>query len=219
MMTAAFHIARLEGRLALRKAHQLAAIGLFAICAVYLVFQADGFKQADAWAAQLWVVYLFSIFSAAGRLFDREQGPTRRYLQWAVQPRALIGGKLLYAWAMTGAMTLLVFVAFYLFLGVPEGSHISLGALIGAGFWGAFAMSTTVTTVTAIASQTQAGPAIAAVLGLPLLIPQLILCTRMTRELMAGVPWIASEHFVFLGSLGLGTAVLAVLLFPYIWRS
>lgn len=219
MLIAAFHIARLEARLALRKAHQLAAIALFAVCAVYLVFQADGFKQDDAWVAQLWVVYLFSIFSAAGRLFDREQGPTRRYLQWAVQPRALIGGKLLYSWAMTAAITLLVFIAFYLFLGIPEGSEISFGALIGAGFWGAFSMSTTVTTVTAIASQTSAGPAISAVLGLPLLIPQLILCTRMTRGMMEGMPWLASEHFVFLGSLGLGTAVLAVLLFPYIWRS
>lgn len=219
MLAQALHIARLEALLALRKAHQLAAIAMFAVCAVYLVYQADGFGQQNAWAAQLWVVYLFSIFSAAGRLFDREQGPTRRYLQWAVHPSALIGGKLLYAALLTGAMTLLVFGAFYLLLGAPEGANFSVLALIGAGWWGAFAMTTTVTTVAAIASQTQAGPAIAAVLGLPLLIPQLILATRMTRDVLDGLAWTTSEHFVFLGSLGLGTAVLAILLFPYIWRS
>ena len=99
---------------------QLAAVGLFAVASVYVAFQsADRETGAEAWTAMLWLVYLFSGFTAIGRLFDRERSATRRYLQWTVEPMGLMLGKLLHAILTTTALSGLVLAAFTLFLGWP----------------------------------------------------------------------------------------------------
>ena len=61
---------------------------------------------------------------------------------------------------------------------------------------------------------------LAAILGLPLLLPQLILATRMTTGALQGTPWsMLGEIPLFLAALSAGTSVMACILFPYIWRA
>ena len=81
-------------------------------------------------------------------------------------------------------------------------------------------MTTTLVFVSAVASQVRGGSgALGAVLGLPLLIPQLILATRLSRGALGDEPWtMLVEYPLFLGALGAGTATIACILFPYIWR-
>ena len=56
--------------------------------------------------------------------------------------------------------------------------------------------------------------------GLPLLLPQLILATRMTTGALQGTPWsMLGEIPLFLAALSAGTSVMACILFPYIWRA
>ncbi|MEC7114112.1 MAG: hypothetical protein VXW79_04010, partial [Bacteroidota bacterium] len=91
-------VAAMEWTLEWRQGHQLASVGLFALSSVYVAFQAASRGTApEAWTAMLWLVYLFSGFTAVGRLFDRERSATRRYLQWTVDPLGLMLGKLLHA--------------------------------------------------------------------------------------------------------------------------
>jgi ABC-type transport system involved in cytochrome c biogenesis permease component len=75
--------------------------------------------------------------------------------------------------------------------------------------------------VSAVASQVRSGSgALGAVLGLPLLLPQLILATRLTRGALSDAPWsMLVEYPLFLTALSAGTATLACILFPYIWRA
>ena len=82
-------------------------------------------------------------------------------------------------------------------------------------------MTTTLVFVTAVASQVQnGGSTLAAILGLPLLLPQLILATRMTTGALQGTPWsMLGEIPLFLAALSAGTSVMACILFPYIWRA
>ena len=115
-------IARMEWRLEWRQGHQLAAVGLFAVASVYVAFQAsDQRTSASAWTAMLWLVHLFSGFTAIGRLFDRERSQVRRYLQWTAAPLGLMLGKLFHAVITTTALTGIVLGAFVLFLGWPVG--------------------------------------------------------------------------------------------------
>ena len=220
----ALAVTRLEWRLEWRQGHQLAAVGLFALAAVYIAFQASGHSSTTgSWTAMLWLVYLFSGFTAIGRLFDRERSATRRYLQWTVDPLGLILGKLLHAVLTTTALTALVLGTFVLFLGWPQGIEGAghPGWLIGGAWLGGLSMTTTLVFVTAVASQVQAGGgALGAVLGLPLLLPQLILATRLTRGAIDGTPWaMLGETPLFLAALSAGTSVIACILFPYIWRA
>ncbi len=217
-------VARLEWQLEWRQGHQLAAVGLFAVASVYVAFQAsDQQTGAAAWTAMLWLVHLFSGFTAIGRLFDRERTHVRRYLQWTASPLGLILGKLFHAVLTTTALTAVVLGAFLLFLGWPQGIETpGKPALLILGAWlGGLSMTTTLVFVSAVASQVRSGSgALAAVLGLPLLLPQLILSTRLTRGALADEPWtMLLEYPLFLGALGAGTATIACILFPYIWRA
>ncbi len=216
-------IARMEWRLEWRQGHQLAAVGLFAVASVYVAFQAsDQRTSASAWTAMLWLVHLFSGFTAIGRLFDRERSQVRRYLQWTAAPLGLMLGKLFHAVITTTALTGIVLGAFVLFLGWPVGieSPGKPGLLILGAWLGGLSMTTTLVFVSAVASQVRGGSgALGAVLGLPLLIPQLILATRLSRGALGDEPWTVLVEFpLFLGALGAGTATIACILFPYIWR-
>ena len=217
-------VARLEWRLEWRQGHQLAAVGLFAIASVYVAFQAaDHHTNPAAWTAMLWLVHLFSGFTAIGRLFDRERSDIRRYLQWTADPLGLMLGKLFHAVLTTTALTALVLGAFVLFLGWPMGLEMpGKPNLLILGAWlGGLSMTTTLVFVSAVASQVRDGSgALAAVLGLPLLLPQLIMATRLTRGALTDEPWtMLFEYPLFLGALGAGTSAIACILFPYIWRA
>lgn len=217
-------IAGLEWRLEWRQGHQLAAVGLFAIASVYVAFQASDQRTGPAaWTAMLWLVHLFSGFTAIGRLFDRERSDIRRYLQWTADPLGLMLGKLFHALLTTTALTAVVLGAFILFLGWPQGldSPGKPGLLVLGAWLGGLSMTTTLVFVSAVASQVKAGSgALAAVLGLPLLLPQLILASRLTRGALNDQPWsMLVEYPLFLGALGAGTSAIACILFPYIWRA
>lgn len=217
-------VARLEWRLEWRQGHQLASVGLFAIASVYVAFQASDHQTAPAaWTAMLWLVHLFSGFTAIGRLFDRERGQIRRYLQWTTQPLGLMIGKLLHGLITSTALTAVVLAAFILFLGWPSGveSPGKPGLLILGAWLAGLSMTMTLVFVSAVASQVRNGSgALGAILGLPLLLPQLILATRLTQGALKDTPWtMLVEYPLFLGALGAGTATLACILFPYIWRA
>jgi len=223
-LSTAWTVARLEWQLEWRQGHQLAAVGLFAIASVYVAFQAaDQRTGAAAWTAMLWLVYLFSGFTAIGRLFDRERGDVRRYLQWTTDPLGLILGKLFHSVLTTTALTAVVLGAFVLFLGWPQGMDGpgKPGILVLGAWLGGFSMTTTLVFVSAVASQVRSGSgALGAVLGLPLLLPQLILATRLTRGALMDTPWAMLVEFpLFLAAMSAGTATLACILFPYIWRA
>lgn len=220
----AWTIARLEWQLEWRQGHQLAAVGLFAIASVYVAFQASDQRTGPAaWTAMLWLVYLFSGFTAIGRLFDRERSDVRRYLQWTTDPLGLILGKLFHSVLTTTALTAIVLGAFILFLGWPQGlEQPGKPAWLVLGAWlGGLSITTTLVFVSAVASQVRSGSgALGAVLGLPLLLPQLILATRLTRGALSDAPWsMLVEYPLFLTALSAGTATLACILFPYIWRA
>ncbi len=220
----AWTVARLEWQLEWRQGHQLAAVGLFAVASVYVAFQASDQRTDPAsWTAMLWLVYLFSGFTAIGRLFDRERSDVRRYLQWTADPLGLILGKLFHSILTTTALTALVLGAFILFLGWPQGAgELAKPALLVLGAWlGGLSITVTLVFVSAVASQVRAGSgALGAVLGLPLLLPQLILSTRLTRGALSDTPWaILAEYPLFLAAISAGTATLACILFPYIWRA
>ena len=214
-------VATMEWTLEWRQGHQLASVGLFALSSVYVAFQAASRGTApEAWTAMLWLVYLFSGFTAVGRLFDRERSATRRYLQWTVNPLGLMLGKLLHAILTTTALSAIVLGSFVLFLGWP-GEAVQTSLVVLAAWLGGLSMTTTLVFVTAVASQVHnGGSTLAAILGLPLLLPQLILATRMTTGALQGTPWsMLGEIPLFLAALSAGTSVMACILFPYIWRA
>ena len=192
-------VARLEWQLEWRQGHQLAAVGLFAIASVYVAFQAsDQHTGAAAWTAMLWLVHLFSGFTAIGRLFDRER-PTCGDTCSGLRSRSgSCWAKLFHAVLTTTASRPWYSGHFLLFWGGLKASKARKAGLLVLGAWlGGLSMTTTLVFVSAVASQVRNGSgALAAVLGLPLAIapthprhpPHARCFVRRTLDHAGGIP-------------------------------
>ena len=84
----------------------------------------------------------------------------------------------------------------------------------------AIALGFTLTLLALIAVRAGAGFGMTAILGLPLVLPIVLVSTRLGGELMSGVLLAdAWHHFAFLGALSVGSGVFGAVLFPYLWRA
>lgn len=180
----------------------------------YLVF--EGQIELSTWNALFWIIFLFAAVQAAYRSFYFEA--ERRFLLYfgLLDARSLIVGKIVYHFlylAIIGIFT----AALLLFLAGPSlaspGAFLVVILLASAGFSG-------ILTFTAgISAKAGNNPALPAILSIPLLYPQVITLTRVSEEALRGFSWELNAHLLLVLSLiALVGVLLAILLFPYLWR-
>jgi heme exporter protein B len=97
---------------------------------------------------------------------------------------------------------------------------VSLLPFIGISFLGAAGLSLIFTMLAAIASKAMQQASLMAILGFPVIIPQLMLLMRLSKLAFAetfrtGVPL---QVVLLLLALDLGVALLSVILFPFLWK-
>jgi heme exporter protein B len=74
------------------------------------------------------------------------------------------------------------------------------------------------TFLAAIAAKAQQNAAIMAILGFPIIIPQLILLLRVSRAVFSELITIPSDVILLLIALDILIILLAVILFPFLWK-
>lgn len=211
---------RHEAKLEFRQKHTLAGIALFALAAVYLCYQA--FERLDndrAWNGLIWLIILFSAFNAIGKGFQSQSRGLRIYLFTTLSPKEYILARVFYNMMLMVVLGLFSFLAFNLFLGS--------GSLEGDRWWmyllglmaGSIGFAALLTLVSAIAGQSSSGIGLTAVLGLPMVIPLILLINTYSSQVLEGVPFDQNAlNLFFIGILTLGMFSLSYLLFPYLWR-
>lgn len=220
MIKTVWQLVRLEFRLEFRQKHTLAGLALFALASVYLCYQA--FQRIDdpaPWNALLWLIILFTAFNAIGKGFQQQSRGQRLYLYWTVSPKAFIAARILYNMALMLVLGLLTFGIFFVFLG--DGgltgamwTQYLLGLVAGnLGFAGLL------TLISAIGGQSNNGVGLTAVLGLPVVIPLVLILNTYTLQVLQGTPWGENSiNLLFLLLLTMVMFMLSYLLFPYLWR-
>ena len=180
----------------------------------YLAF--EGRIELRTWNAVFWIIFLFAAVQAASRSFYFEA--ERRFLLYygMVDPRSLILGKIVYHFlylCLIGIFT----AGLLLFLAGPElrspVAFLVIIILAAAGFSG-------ILTFTAgLSAKAGNNPALPAILSIPLLYPQIITLTRVSEEALKGFSWELNANLMLVLSLiALVGVLLAILLFPYLWR-
>jgi len=107
---------RHEARMEFRQQHTLIGIALFALSTVYLCYQAfQKIEQGKVWSSLLWIIILFTAFSAIGKSFQQQQRGLRMYLYWNVAPGEFILAKVIYNMGLMLLLGFLAFGAFVLF--------------------------------------------------------------------------------------------------------
>src|SRR5436190_2226776 len=137
------------------------------------------------------------------------------YFYSIASPADFILSKLLFNSLLMLLMSLLSILLFILFLGNPMQKALPFIGLVLLGGW---SLSLIFTFLAAIAAKAQQNAAIMAVLGFPLIIPQLLVLMKLSNAAFAPLVTIPLESILLLVALDVLVILLAVILFPFLWK-
>ncbi len=137
------------------------------------------------------------------------------YFYSIVSPADYVFAKLLFNSLLMLVMSLLSLFLFGLFLGFPIERA---GIFIGLVLLGGWSLSLVFTFLAAIAAKAQQNAAIMAVLGFPLIIPQILLLMRLASAGFDPAISVSLISVLLLVALDLMVVLLAYILFPFLWK-
>lgn len=171
--------------------------------------------EAKVWNGLFWVIQLFICINAVAKSFLQESRGRMLYFYSIASPRDFVVAKLLFNSLLMLVMSLLSLLLFSLFLGSPVEK---LGPFIGLVLLGGWSLSLVFTFLAAIAAKAQQNAAIMAILGFPIIIPQLLLLMRLSNAAFAPLLTIPATAVLLLVALDCMVVLLAVILFPFLWK-
>ena len=139
------------------------------------------------------------------------------YFYGIAGPVHFIIAKLIYNALIMLVMSLLSLVIFQLLLGDPIVNHLKFTAVVCLG---AVSLSLVFTMLAAIAARAQQQAALMAIMGFPIIIPQLLLLMRISKTAFAEVfrAGALGDLVLLLGGLDILVIALAIILFPFLWK-
>src|SRR3989337_2220672 len=138
--------------------------------------------ESKVWNGLFWVIQLFICINAVAKSFLQESKGRMLYFYSIASPAHFVLAKLLFNSLLMLIMSLLSLLLFSLFLGNPM---VKTGAFIGLVLLGGWSLSLIFTFLAAIAARAQQNAALMAVLGFPLIIPQLILLMKISNSVFS----------------------------------
>jgi len=125
---------------------------------------------------------------------------------------------------MYNALLLLImvfagFAFFALTLGTVPLRGADPAALVAALALGSLGLGLILTLVSALASHTDNNLGLMAILGLPVILPFLLILMRFSKNALDGLPWSVNGVYALqLGAVSVLSLALSYILFPYLWR-
>jgi heme exporter protein B len=171
--------------------------------------------ESNVWNGLFWVIQLFISINAVAKSFLQESRARMLYFYSVAGPRDFVLAKLLFNSLLMLLMSLLSLGLFSLFLGNPIQKAAAFVGLVLLGGW---SLSLVFTFLAAIAAKAQQNAAIMAILGFPIIIPQLLLLMRLSNAAFAENGSIPVATVLLLVALDAMVIVLAVILFPFLWK-
>lgn len=209
---------RKDWMLEMRQQYAFYGVILYVAATIYVLFLTLG-DNADSvtWNALFWVTQLFVCINAVAKSFLQESRGRMLYFYSIANPAEYMMAKLLYNLVLMTIMNFVNLILFTAFMGNPTSST---WAFIGISFLGGMGLSLIFTMLAAIASKAQQQASLMAILGFPLIIPQLLLLVRLSRYAFAEVfrEGVVLQVVLLLLALDLAIVVLSVILFPFLWK-
>ncbi len=207
-------------RMEWRQKHALGSIFLYVIASIFVAYM--GFKQivdVATWNALFWIIVLFAAFNAAARSFSVESSGRRLYLFTLARPESVILGKMLYNAFLLLVMVFASFAVYALMLGTGPLENADWLSVATALALGAVGLAFTLTLVSALAAQTDNNLGLMAVLGLPVILPMLLILIRFSKNAIDGIAWSQNGSYAWqLLAISVMSLGLSYILFPYLWR-
>lgn len=175
-----------------------------------------GQPEGEVWNGLFWMIQLFVCVNAVAKSFLQENKGRMLYFYSIAGPRDFILSKLIFNALLMLVMSIMSLLLFTLLLGNPlknAAQFVSLATL------GGVSLSLVFTFLAAIAAKAQQQAALMAILGFPIIIPQLLLLMKIatiafSSVIQAGLP----QMVMLLVGLDAMVIVLAIILFPFLWK-
>ena len=199
-----------------RKKYSFYGILLYLASAVFLINLLVSQPEADSWNVLFWIILLFVSVNAVAKSFLQENKARQLYYYTVLNPKAVIISKLIYNGVLMLIMTLIALGLFILFLGNPA---IQFGKFLLVVLVGGLSLSMLFTLLSAIAGKAGGNSALIAILGFPIVIPQLMLLSDLSKPLLQ--PMLTEgwwQLFFVLIALDVLIILLSYILYPFLWK-
>ena len=201
--------------LEVRQQYSFYGILLYIGATIFVLYMAVEEPESKVWNGLFWVIQLFICINAVAKSFLQESRGRMLYFYSVASPGDFVLAKLLFNSLLMLVMGLLSLVLFTLFLGNPIEKTAAFIGLVVLGGW---SLSLVFTFLAAIAAKAQQNAAIMAVLGFPIIIPQLLLLMRLSKAAIAPLLTIPTDTILLLVALDVLVIMLSVILFPFLWK-
>lgn len=200
-----------------RQHYTFFGILLYVASTIFVLYLAMGRPQADVYNGLFWMIQLFICINAVAKSFLQESKGRMLYYYYISSPVTFIISKMIYNSVVAVIMVVVSLVIFLILLKNPM-SDAWLFAW--TGFYGAVSLSLVFTLMSAIAAKAQQNAAIMAILGFPLIIPQLLFLIRISKAAFGEVfrEGALLQMILLLTGLNILVLILSVVLFPFLWK-
>ena len=201
--------------LEIRQQYSFYGVLLYIGATIFVLFMTMKTPESDVWNGLFWVIQLFISINAVAKSFLQENRGRMLYFYSIASPVDFILAKLLFNSLLMLLMSALSLLLFSMFLGSPV---TKAGPFIGLVLLGGWSLSLVFTFLAAIAAKAQQNAAIMAILGFPIIIPQLLLLMGLSNAAFSEKMTMHIPTLLLLVALDLMVILLSVILFPFLWK-
>lgn len=202
--------------LEVRQQYSFYGIILYVASTIFVVYLTMGSPEDVVWNSLFWIIQLFVCVNAVAKSFLQENNGRMLYFYSIAGAKDFILSKLIFNAILMIAMTVLTLLIFMLLLGNPINNMLRF---IGISCLGGIGLSLVFTFLAAIAAKAQQQAALMAIMGFPVILPQLLLLSKIAKVAFASVVQGGLTQMVLL-LIGFDILVvfLALILFPFLWK-
>ena len=202
--------------LEIRQQYSFYGVLLYVASTVFIVYLTNGQPQEETWNALFWITLLFASVNAVAKSFLHDSKGRMLYYYTIAGARDYIIAKLIFNALLMLVMGILTFFIFTLLLGNPLYNSLQFAAITAIG---ALGLSFVFTFLAAIAAKAQQPAALMAIMGFPVIVPQLLLLGKISKTAFAPVLqagwW---QMILLLIALDAMIVLLALILFNFLWK-
>lgn len=201
----------------MRQQHAFYGVLLYVASTIFVLYLAMGETDYETWNALFWVTQLFVCINAVAKSFLQESRGRMLYFFTISNPVEFVMAKILYNMLL---MTILNTVNLFLYIALMGDPTSNLMQFTGISYLGGLGLSLVFTMLAAIASKAMQQASLMAILGFPVIVPQLLLLIRLSKVAFAETfkEGVVTQVVLLLIALDIGIIVLSLILFPFLWK-
>lgn len=201
--------------LEIRQQYAFYGVLLYVGATIFVLYMAIENPDNGTWNGLFWIIQLFISINAVAKSFLQESRSRMLYYQTITGPLNFVLAKLLFNSVLMLVMSTLSFLLFSLFMNYPV---VKTATFLGLVFLGGWSMSLVFTFLAAIAAKAQQNAAIMAILGFPIIIPQLLVLMNVSGTVFDPKSIIPLANILLLVASDVLVILLAMILFPFLWK-